>query len=71
VENGAGTAIPTVRNTCEDLSHQLKGTLIRIDPRESEGPPGQIHLPLGALDGPLAIQRILQGENDYGPGERP
>jgi hypothetical protein len=51
VECGAGTAIPTVRNTCEDLSEPLDGTLIRINPREFESPSGHVGLPLRALDG--------------------
>jgi len=63
VECGAGTAIPTVRNTCEDLAEQLKGTLIRINPREFHAPRGQIDLPLGARDGLLEIQRILRPDD--------
>lgn len=62
VECGAGTAIPTVRLSCEDLAGQLKGTLIRINPREFEVPPGHINLPLGALDGLLEIQKRLEPE---------
>lgn len=64
VECGAGTAIPTVRNTCEDLAEQLRGTLIRINPREFDVPRGQIDLPLGARDGLMEIQKILQSESD-------
>lgn len=60
VECGAGTAIPTVRNTCENLSRQLKGTLIRINPRESEVPIGHVNLPLGAREGLLEVQRVLE-----------
>jgi NAD-dependent SIR2 family protein deacetylase len=63
VECGAGTAIPTVRNACEELSRKSEGTLIRINTRDLEAPHGQINLPLGARDGLLEIQRILQGEN--------
>ena len=60
VECGAGTAIPTVRDTCEDLARQLKGTLIRINPHEFEVPRGQINFPPGAMEGLLEIQRILE-----------
>ncbi len=45
VEMGAGLAIPTVRDQCEERA----STLIRINPREPEAPPGAIELPLGAL----------------------
>lgn len=63
VECGAGTAIPTVRNACEDLSQKFKGTLIRINPREFEAPHGQIELPLSAREGLLEIQQILEPES--------
>ena len=49
VELGAGQAVPTVRMTCEDLARRCRGTLIRINPREPEVPPGHISLPMGAL----------------------
>jgi hypothetical protein len=64
VECGAGTAIPTVRNACEDISRQLKGTLIRVNPFESDVPGGHVSLPLGAMDGLLEIQRILAPGGD-------
>ena len=51
IELGAGLAVPTVRYECE----QLGGTLIRVNPRDSQGPQDTISLPLGALD---ALQRI-------------
>jgi NAD-dependent SIR2 family protein deacetylase len=51
VELGAGTAVPTVRQTSERVRHQLGGTLIRINPRETAVPEGQIALPFGAQDG--------------------
>jgi hypothetical protein len=63
VECGAGTAIPTVRNTCEDLAESFKGILIRINPREFHAPRGQIQIPLGARDGLFEIQRILQPDD--------
>jgi NAD-dependent SIR2 family protein deacetylase len=46
VECGAGSAVPTVRYQCQ----QLGGTLIRINPREPEGPAGTISIPMGALE---------------------
>ncbi|QEL13754.1 SIR2 family NAD-dependent protein deacylase [Limnoglobus roseus] len=46
IEMGAGLAIPTVREECEEQSQ----VLIRINPREAETPPGGIALPLGAAE---------------------
>ncbi len=48
VECGAGTAVPSVRFASENLV-RAGATLIRINPREPEVPPGQIGLPLPAL----------------------
>jgi NAD-dependent SIR2 family protein deacetylase len=46
VECGAGSAVPTVRYQCQ----RLGGTLVRINPREPQGPVGTISLPMGALE---------------------
>jgi NAD-dependent SIR2 family protein deacetylase len=51
IELGAGLAIPTVRMECEKPGQLL----IRINPRESDTPPGGIPLPLSALE---ALSRI-------------
>jgi len=50
IECGAGTAIPTVRYRCESLASAFEGTLIRINPREAQGPPGTLSFDLGAAD---------------------
>ena len=63
VELGAGTAIPSVRMTCENLARLSGGTLIRINPRESDVPPGELSLPLGAVEALSAIDALL---NDPG-----
>jgi NAD-dependent SIR2 family protein deacetylase len=60
IELGAGTDIPTVRWTCEELMERSGGTLIRINPRQFDVPPGHVSLPLGALDGLHKIQRLLR-----------
>jgi NAD-dependent SIR2 family protein deacetylase len=57
VELGAGSAVPTVRQTSERVLQRIGGTLIRINPREQEVPSGQIGLPLGAAEG---IRRICE-----------
>lgn len=49
IEMGAGQAIPTVRRFGEAL-HRQGATLVRINPRESDGPSGTISLALGALE---------------------
>ena len=55
VECGAGTGVPTVRITSESIVSKYKAALIRINARESFVPPGQIGLPMGALEALLAL----------------
>jgi NAD-dependent SIR2 family protein deacetylase len=59
VECGAGTTIPTVRRLGEQLQRRRGATLIRINARESEGPPGTVSIAAGALDALVAIERAL------------
>jgi len=59
IEIGAGTAIPSVRHVCEQMS-QYNGTLIRINPREAHGPKGTISLPMGGAAALQAIQGQLE-----------
>jgi NAD-dependent SIR2 family protein deacetylase len=59
VECGAGTAIPTVRRTCESFADRLGGTLVRINPREPDVSPGHIPLPHGALESLRAIEEVM------------
>lgn len=66
VEVGAGTAVPTVRLTSEHLARRPGGSLIRINPREPQVPPGAIGLPLGGLEALDALDRLLGG-----PGVEP
>ena len=47
LELGAGTAIPTVRHTCEYAAWRL----IRINPQDTEPPARGVLLPVGALAG--------------------
>jgi NAD-dependent SIR2 family protein deacetylase len=56
IELGAGSAIPTVRHTSEQVTERMGGTLIRINPREAGVPHGHIGLALGALDG---VQKLV------------
>ncbi|MCX7625963.1 MAG: hypothetical protein N2Z21_07120 [Candidatus Sumerlaeaceae bacterium] len=50
LEIGAGSAVPTVRWTMEAISRTHRATLVRINPREVEGPVGCISLAGGALE---------------------
>jgi NAD-dependent SIR2 family protein deacetylase len=54
VECGAGTAIPSVRTACERLLRR-GATLVRINVREPQVPPGGLPLAMGALE---ALERI-------------
>ncbi len=55
IELGAGTAIPTVRYTSEEAAERLRGTLIRINPREAAVSKGNaascFSIATGALEG--------------------
>ncbi|KPJ59798.1 MAG: NAD-dependent deacetylase [Latescibacteria bacterium DG_63] len=57
VEIGAGRSIPTVRSTSEYVTRLHDATLIRINPRDCEVPPGQLSVPMGAAEG---IKSILE-----------
>jgi len=48
VEIGAGTAVPTVRHTSQQVAEQFGVPLIRINPRESYG--ADIELSMGAVE---------------------
>lgn len=60
VEAGAGTHIPTVRSQGEKLLRQFPGSsLVRLNPRESFGPPGTVSLPMPAMVGLEAIDALI------------
>lgn len=59
VECGAGTAIATVRRQMAALAIALEAPLIRINPREAQGPPEIFSLSLGAKEALLTIDRLL------------
>lgn len=54
VEIGAGTAVPTVRNTSDQIAKRFSIPVIRINPRESFG--AEIELPMGAVE---ALNQII------------
>lgn len=59
VECGAGTAVPTVRMMSEQLVARVGATLVRINPREPQVPPGQIGIAAGAAETLTAIDDAL------------
>ena len=59
VELGAGTAIPTVRATCERIGGFTGARVIRINPREPQISAPHIPLPCGALEGLRGIAQHL------------
>ena len=59
IELGAGTGVPTVRMFSESLLASHPASLIRVNVREPQTPPGAIGLPMGALAGLQAIDELL------------
>jgi NAD-dependent SIR2 family protein deacetylase len=59
VECGAGKAIPTVRHFCESMASRYRGTLVRINVRESDGPGDHVGLALGALAALREMDRLM------------
>lgn len=60
IELGAGTAIPSVRHFSQRMIHEFDARLIRINPREHIVPRDlDVGLPMGALEGLRAIERVL------------
>ena len=58
IELGAGTAVPTVRWQSESLQ-RAGAALVRINPREPEGPRGTLSLATGALAAIQALAREM------------
>jgi NAD-dependent SIR2 family protein deacetylase len=59
VEIGAGTAVPTVRMTSEQLARRSGATLIRINVREPQVPGEHIGIALGGLEAISGIDQRL------------
>lgn len=60
IEVGAGVHVPNVRNQSERLARSLNATLIRINPRDLEGPAGMVPLRSGARDALVGIEEALR-----------
>ena len=61
IEMGAGTAIPTIRHTSEQIGHRLEATVIRINPREPFIASPHLSLACGAREGLRLIGDRLTG----------
>lgn len=59
VELGAGTAVPTVRSTCERLAERSGAPLVRINPRDAHGPAGTISIYDTALAALRAVDALI------------
>jgi NAD-dependent SIR2 family protein deacetylase len=59
VELGAGEAIPTVRLNSEHLARRFGATLVRINPRESQGPAGTLSIAGAARETVEKVDRML------------
>ena len=59
IEMGAGRAVPTTRYFSEQIQN-LGGKLIRINPREAQGPIGTVSIFKGALEALEAIESLRQ-----------
>ncbi len=58
LEFGAGKAVPTVRIFSEQIAQRYEASLIRVNPRDNDVPPGAISIAEGAL---TAIEQLLEG----------
>jgi NAD-dependent SIR2 family protein deacetylase len=56
VELGAGVHLPAVRSFSERVARAHSATLVRINPRAAEGPPGTVSIALSAR---AALERML------------
>ncbi|MCO5168665.1 MAG: NAD-dependent protein deacetylase [Planctomycetes bacterium] len=61
IECGAGTSIPTVRRFSERTARALDATLVRLNVREPDVPPGHVGLPLGAKEALERIDALVSG----------
>jgi len=59
VELGAGSAVPTVRMTSEQIASRSGATLVRINPREPQVRHGHVGLALDALEALEAIDERI------------
>jgi len=60
VELGAGSAVPTVRMTSEQIAARSGATLVRINPREPQVRHGHVGLAMDALEALEAIDERLE-----------
>lgn len=61
IELGAGCAVPTVRCYCEQAAREFAARLIRINPRDPQGPPGTMGIATGALATLRELEALVRG----------
>jgi len=64
VELGAGSAVPTVRMTSEQIASRSGATLVRINPREPQVRHGHIGIAANALEALDQIDARIEGVTD-------
>lgn len=62
IECGAGTGVPTVRMTSENIARRFNASLLRINVREPQVPTGHIGIAAGALETLLHILKPTPGK---------
>ena len=55
IEIGAGTSIPTIRHIGEHIEEFVGAKLVRINPRESQGPKGTFSVEMGGVEALIEI----------------
>jgi NAD-dependent SIR2 family protein deacetylase len=60
LEIGAGTAVATIRWTCERLARTPGSIVVRVNPREADVRPPHVAVPSGALEAIREIDRALR-----------
>jgi hypothetical protein len=66
IEIGAGLAIPTIRNICENIYYNWKEevTFIRINPHDISSPRGVKKLQMGAKDALEKVGKELKRQTE-------
>ncbi len=60
IEVGAGKSVPTVRYNCERYAQMMGCRLIRINPKDADGPEGTISIWGRALESILKINHAME-----------
>ena len=61
LEVGAGKTISTVRHQSQSIAASLRAALIRVNLRDSDGPPNTLSIPMGAKDALIELELLARG----------